>query len=327
MKNTKKENNPTILFVTEKWCDAQPSKGLTNSYHNLFKTYENVYPNSHFDIVHFDEYSLMKKKHIDDFLIKIVKNKKPEIVIFSLLHKSHLNPSDRSYSAIKEQGCKTIFIWADIGPDWGIPMIDDLNQKGFSDLHVCWAREKNINKKYSNLLWLWTPEDDHLYYPSEEEQDIPMSFLGSKDRRYEERIHYLNYLKDNEIDCYVGGGQRESKLSPRAYADIIRRSKITLNFPRCTNGYDQLKGRVLEALASKSLVFERKNDVTSEILKPGTHYVEYTSPQDLIEKYHYYLENEEERSRIVQNGYEIYREKYNAKNFWDQVLKGVATDG
>ena len=54
MKDLKEKNNPTILFVTEKWCDADPSKGLTNSYHNLFKTYENVYPNSHFDIIHFE---------------------------------------------------------------------------------------------------------------------------------------------------------------------------------------------------------------------------------------------------------------------------------
>ena len=73
------------LFVTEKWCDANPDKGLTNNYHNLFKTYNNAIPDSQFDIVHFDEYSMIKKKHIDEFLINLIEKKKPDVVIFSLM--------------------------------------------------------------------------------------------------------------------------------------------------------------------------------------------------------------------------------------------------
>jgi len=45
-----------VLFVTEKWCDADPNKGLTNNYHNLFKTFKNVLTEATFNIVHLDEY-------------------------------------------------------------------------------------------------------------------------------------------------------------------------------------------------------------------------------------------------------------------------------
>ena len=318
------KNKIKTLFVTEKWCDANPAKGLTNNYHNLFKSYHNVFPESHFDIVHFDEYSLLKKKHIDDFLIKTIEQKKPDLVVFSLLGKSHLNPTKRSYEAIREQGCKTVFVWPDIGVDWGIPEIEQFNNEGWADVHICWGSENNIKKQYDNLLWLWAPQYENLYHPADGNyQDIPMSFLGSKDQRYHERIYYLSHLQQNNIECYIGGGQREKRLSPKEYADVMRRSKISLNFPFCPSGFDQCKGRVWEILASKSLLFERKNDATSRMLEPGVHYVEYDSQQDLVEKYNYYLENEKERKRIAQNGYDVYYEKFSAKCYWHKVLQGA----
>ena len=172
-------------------------------------------------------------------------------------------------------------------------------------------------------MWLWAPQDEELYYPVEDEQDIKMSFLGSKDRRYRERLYYLNFLNSNQIDYFAGGGQREQRLSPKEYADIMRRSKISLNFPFCPSGFDQCKGRVWEILASKSLLFERKNEATAGMLTAGVHYVEYTDPKDLIEKYNYYLDNEEERLRIAENGYKAYCEKYSAKSYWTKTMKGV----
>ena len=68
------KNNKKVLFVTEKWCDADPKKGLTNNYHNLFKTFKTAYPDTKFSIVHLDEYSMLKKKHIDAFIPKLIDN-------------------------------------------------------------------------------------------------------------------------------------------------------------------------------------------------------------------------------------------------------------
>ena len=106
------KNSPKVLFVTEKWCDADPNKGLTNNYHNLFKTFSNTLPDAKFSIIHLDEYSAVKKKHIDGFLPTLVDRVEPDVVIFSLLGKSHLNPTDSSYEHIKSKGCKTVFMWS-----------------------------------------------------------------------------------------------------------------------------------------------------------------------------------------------------------------------
>ena len=81
------KNKKNVLFVTEKWCDANPLKGLTNNYHNLFKTFKACYPEVPFNIIHLDEYSLTKKKHIDTFLPTLIDNLAPSLVVFSLLGK------------------------------------------------------------------------------------------------------------------------------------------------------------------------------------------------------------------------------------------------
>ena len=44
-----------------------------------------------------------------------------------------------------------VFMWPDVFQGWGIPQIEDLNQNGFADLHVCWGAEKNLAKDYDNF--------------------------------------------------------------------------------------------------------------------------------------------------------------------------------
>ena len=317
------EKNKKVLFVTEKWCDANPDKGLTNNYHNLFRTFKNTFPETKFNIVHMDEYSLIKKKHIDTFLPTLIDRVEPDLIVFSLLGKSHLNPSETSYEYIREKGCKTVFMWADVFDGWGIPQIEELNEKGFADLHVCWGSERNVGSHIENLVWLWAPQDDNLYYPAEE-QDIQISFLGSP--RYSERQKYLTHLVTNGLEVYIGGGQREEGLSPERYAQLMRQSKISLNFPEGPDGYDQCKGRVWEVLASRSLLLERKNSAIENYLKPNVHYVEFEDENDLIEKMNYYLENEKEREHIANKGHQIYKKKYSAKVFWEKVVKEVGCE-
>jgi len=318
------KSNPKVLFVTEKWCDANPNKGLTNNYHNLFRTFKNTFPDTQFNIVHMDEYSLVKKKHIDTFLPTLLDRTKPDIVVFSLLGKSHLNPSDASYEYIREKGCKTVFMWPDVFDGWGLPEIEDLNEKGFADLHVCWGSERNTATDIENLVWLWAPQDDSLYHPLDGEQELGASFLGSP--RYPERQKYLTHLVTNGVPVHIGGGQREEGLSPERYAQLMRHSKISLNFPEGPDGYDQCKGRVWEILASKSLLLERKNECIKNYLKPGVHYVEFENEQDLVEKINYYLDNDKEREYIANKGHGAYKKKYNAAKFWKKIMGDLGYD-
>jgi hypothetical protein len=316
------EKNKKVLFVTEKWCDAgRPEKGLTNNYHNLFRTFESTFPDISYSIAHMDEYALLKQKNIDSFLPSLIDKISPDIIIFSLLGKSHLNPSEVSFRHAKDAGCKTVFIWPDVFDGWGRSEIMKLNEKNLADLHVCWASEQNLDNDYDNLLWTWTPEDETLYFPLEngEKADIDVSFVGSP--RYAERQNYLNYLLGTDIKINIAGGQREESLAPFKYAELIRRSKINLNFPGGPDGYDQVKGRVFETLASRSLLMERKNSATSQYLTDGKHYITFENESDLEEKIRYYLKHEEEREQIANDGYSLFKERYTAEIFWKNVMK------
>jgi len=316
-----KNDSIKILFITEKWCEANPKMGLTNNYHNLFGSLGNCnFSNVEFNIIHMDEYALLKKQHIDTFIPTVCDRLNPDIVIFSLLGKSHLNPTDESYKYIKDRGCKTVFMWPDMRPDWGIEEVADLESKGFADLHICWGSEKIIPTEYGEkILWMWAPQDNSLYKPSEE-QDIPVSFIGST--RHHERQVYLQQLLNSGTQVLIEGGQREKGLTPEQYASYIRRSQISINFPGSDVG-DQCKGRVWEILASRSMMLERKNEATEKMLTPGKDYAEYENVEDLKNKIEYYLNNPEERDKIALQGYETYKEKYTATHFWKKTFGAI----
>jgi spore maturation protein CgeB len=95
---------------------------------------------------------------------------------------------------------------------------------------------------------------------------------------------------------------------------------MCINFPESAKpGFDQIKGRVFETLASNSLLLERKNSITPRYLKPGVHYVEYEDQFDLLDKINYYSLHTEERDSIARNGKELYESAYNPKIFWDTI--------
>ena len=307
-----------ILFITEKWCDGLPNMGLTNNYHNLFFTFKNTFPETEFAIIHLDECAHTLKTHVDNIIPKVINKFNPNIVIFSLLGKSSLNPTEYSYSFIKNKNIKMVFMWPDVGVDWGMPEIQHY-LKPFADLHVCWGSEDNVSLK-ENILWLWCPQDENLYKPSLE-KTIPVSFIGST--RYAERVKYLQYLINNKVNVLIDGGQREKKLSPKQYADLISKTKINLNFPFSPSGFDQCKGRVWEILSTKGFLLERKNNATAKMLTPNKDYIEYTDEVDLKNKIEYYLNNDQERVIIENNGYETYKSKYSSKVFWNTILNNL----
>ena len=306
-----------FLFITEKWCDGLPEKGLTNNFHNLFSTFKKANPQIKFNVVHLDEVALKLKTHLDNVIADVYKKTKPEYVIFSLLGNSHLNPTIKTFQFLKSKNVKMIFMWADVSSMYGQKEIEH-DLVDYTDLHVCWGSEKNVNTK-TKTLWLFAPQDESLYYP--DNQNIDVSFIGSL--RYLERQQSLQYLINKGTKININGGQREAGLTPQIYSMLIRNSKINLNFAQGPNGVFQCKGRVWEILASKSLLIEKINNATTLHLTPGMHYVAYDDLDDLNRKIRYYLINNEERNIITQNGYNLYKEKFTYRHFWDTVLNSI----
>lgn len=304
--------NTKVLFVTEKWCDGDPTKGLTNSVHNLFGSLANS-KNCEISTIHYDELLLTKQTHINNVLVSICSKVSPDIVIFSFLGDSPVNPSDEILQEIKNTGIKICIIWHDTGYNWAQNRIRRL--VNIADIQI--SLDNSTDFEECNLVNTFTPQDETLYFP--DIKSIPYSFIGSL-KGYKTRSLYLNKAKEIITDLFITGGQREAKLTSEKYAEFIRTSKIGINFPESPSGEDQLKGRVTEILSCRSMLLEKSNKVTSRFLTPGEDYVEFYNPDDFIDKLSYYKDNDKDRMRIAENGYRKYIKQFSPLKFWDIIF-------
>lgn len=311
-----------ILFITEKYTDGDPNALLTNNFHNLFGSLDSSGLDIPYNNLFLDELFVQRRVHINQVLEHTALSYSPTIAIFSLLGDSPMNPSNEAVAQIKNLGIKTIFLWPDTGFSWAVNRINNLGH--LADLHVSWGGDEVQHAFLHKHLWMWAPQDERLYYPAEV-QDIDASFLGSL--RYGERQQYARHIQQNATNILIHGGQRENKLPPEQYAELMRRSKISINFSGSPCGIPQIKGRVMEVLASRSMLLEQENPATKKHLIPGKHYVSFNSPEDLLEKVEYYLKHEEERVMISENGYQKYLDTFASEHFWTEIIERVEKDG
>lgn len=306
-----------LLFCCEKWCAGDPKIGLTISFHILFDTIDQAQNEYVINTLHIDESALIYNKHIDDVLINYCLNFKPAIVIFCLLEGYPHNPTINCFNKLKSMGIKLCFMW----PDTSLRVLGNIAEvSDIADLSVSLdnpTSNTHDNIKFeNNHIFLWTPKNKNMFY--DDEKCIDVSFVGSSS--YPDRREILTQLK-SYYSIVIDGDQRVNQLSPDKYAEIIRTSKICLNFPfsPCQQYY-QTKGKTFEVLASNSLLMEALNPATRKLLKPDKEYVEFNNIHDLVDKIGYYLNNSNERIQISKSGHETYKRKYTSQIFWDIVL-------
>ena len=311
-----------VLFVTEKWCDAKPELALTNNFHNLFNSFSNSRPDCTYNTIHLDESVMIFGRHIDEILESYCKIFKVDMVVYSLLGLSSANPSVSTFKQIKDLGIYQCIMWPDTGSVWGVDTIKKIGDN--VNLNVLWDNPTSEYHSFCLPLLdrtecMWVPQDNEMFSDIKQ-KDIDVSFIGSD--RYPERKLYIDFVKKHCKTFVFSGGQREEKLSTRQYADLIKRSKIGINFAGNPGGFYQCKGRVYEIMASNSMLLESQNPSTRKVFN-SNEYVEFTSPDDLLNKIQYYLKNDKERISIAQNGYNRYMKDYSSQVFWDNIMKKV----
>lgn len=308
-----------ILFITNKWLNEYNSP-TASQYDNIVYTFAKDVPECEYDILSLDESAFIYSQHIDTAIKRYCSHFNFDIVIIIRLGISELNPTIECIQYLKDLGKYVCFFWLDTNP-WDVEY--QRQYKDLIDLNVSWDVPSHNGQLYknpdSNQLSLWTPESNLVFYPSE--QVIPVSFVGSL--RYNKRAEYISFAKSQIPELKLAGGQREDNLSTFSYGEIIRSSKININFPQHGMGYEQSKGRVFQAIASKSLLLENANASTRSVLTPNKDYVEFDTKEDLCDKIKYYLSHEKEREIIASQGHETYLKKYTSKIFWQTVMSKI----
>jgi spore maturation protein CgeB len=156
------------------------------------------------------------------------------------------------------------------------------------------------------------------FYDKHLPKDIDVCFWGSVpvDSKREE---YIEFLRKNRIKVLT----RNHTVPVEEYADILNRSKITLNFCRDDAGKTFLKGRVFEAMASGCLVLEDNGTETRKLFEVDRDFVMFQDKHELLEKINYYLEHEKERRLIAKSGCHKVTHLYNARNMWGHIFKKI----
>jgi len=164
------------------------------------------------------------------------------------------------------------------------------------------------------------------------EKIYDVTLVGSNEGQ---RLQLINYLQEklakhnisiSKFGGLVNTNEAEQKIEDRwisieKYSEIINQSKICLSSQTISNR-NQIKSRVFEYLACGTLCLTDSNEELRTIV-PDDCVVYYDDFDDCANKIIYYLENEEERVRIANTGYQWFYSNFNYKYFWSKFLKTV----
>ena len=231
----------------------------------------------------------------------------------------HLNPSFDTLLRIRtELNIPLATIWCDTWctmyrkqfeymlPLYDVAIVTD------SAKHV--AHVKDFKDKVLNLL---PPPNPHHFFDEDLERTIDLSFCGNKNIGW--RSAYLDVLKNQNINCLESTGNN----SFEAFANILKRSKISISFSHTQSGKKTLKGRVLEVPLCGALLLDEQNEETERYLTAYEHYVPFEDEEDLVEKARYYLTHSEECIHIAQKGKTRAQELARPEYFWGAIMERV----
>ena len=327
-----------VLFVMERYCDANPAMGPTNSESQLVGAVESTGLVG--EIKRFYYENLAQKIGVEamsKLLVEDCEVFQPDLILYSALGGLlgyQLNPSDGALAEIRRRGIPLYTcLWDTEGREWetwdrwlpqadGVLVIDTIVRQEY------YKNDPRIIQAYSAI-------DPRDFLDKGLNRDIDVSFVGGIDpQRWPDRVRMINFLRANGVNVVAVGGQRAKRLSWEEYATYLNRSKISLSFTvvdlyaRTLDGSamvqrrtSQLKGRVFETLSCAAMLMEDDGMQTREFFEPGVDYVMFQGQDDLLKKVRYYLAHEEERRAIACSGHRKVTDIYNARNCWGYIFK------
>lgn len=308
-----------VLFLMEKYCDADPKCGPTISEHlivNAIKSTGLVQETKRF---YFEVLSQqLGRERMSELLLEDCRVFQPDLVIFTPLGGAlgdRLNPTPEAMSKIMDEAKIYLFLY-DASPGCGLEV------KWLPFCHYLGTNsiETYLYYKSPKMIFANAPISPRDFYQRNIVRDIDISHLGSI---HSNRGEYLGFLRDNGINIYLDGGQREHRLSVEEFSYILSRSKISVNFCRDTSGISVIKHRVFEIASCGTLVFEEWGTDTPKLLDSGLDLVIFHDKQELLSLARYYLEHDKERAAIALSGHEKATKLYNATNVWGYIFEKI----
>ena len=317
------EPSDKVLLLLKKYKGGEPSRGVVDYSYFLYQTCCDYYGTSRVSAFWEDEVAI-NGSDPNKLLVKLIHNLKPGYVVVDPCY------DDSSKSIMLEllyyvglkNGTKYLLISTD--SVWELNKWRAEKLMPFSFLHICLDSSKFIDfTRFKGRVFgpFHSPYPKTLYDSGKnKERDIDVSFAGTL---YGDRLDYINFIREMNLNIFVSGGQSKSKgLERDAYIDILQRSKIVLNFNKQNSGeFEQVKGRVFEATLCGALLFSNDSCETSRFFLPFEEFVPFGGKEDMRFKIGHFLSNSVSFERIRRAGNLKASQCYNGHTFWDFVDK------
>lgn len=149
-------------------------------------------------------------------------------------------------------------------------------------------------------------------------KEIELIFVGGKD---DKRKKIIDYLKKNDTNIVWFGPGADN---PPIYLDELKakykQSKLILNFTRDKYGFSD---RVFQAMGLGSMVLSEYCYDIEKLFDQGKHLDWFRTKEDCLSKIRYYLENEDIREKIANEGTKHVKTHFSWTNTIDKILKIV----
>jgi glycosyltransferase involved in cell wall biosynthesis len=312
---------PLVMFIGDYYCAANPKMGKSEWEGNISASIDS---SGLADVLtfHFDKYFYHYNRTGDEALVQEVMRRKPDYIIM-VYHLAGHHPVYGNYSVPSFQtlyalkNLPIVFIWGDLEDDQQRHLAKSLEP-------FAWKMIGTASKEVVEALgytYMHVPKDSRIFNDPKLKRDIDVIFTGSVHQQYRpERYRVLKHIIDSGIKIEVGGSEGGDHYSTEDYARGYQRAKMAISFSKA-GGMNVVNARVFEILSCGALLLEQKSNELAKLYTPGVDYVEWTDEVDLENKIRYYLEHEEERLLIANNGRIKTETLYSAKTFWSEILK------
>lgn len=312
------KRKPIVLFVGDYFCAGNPAMGLSEWEGNIWSSLDST------GLVnvarfHFDKFYYHYGHRGDSELVQWIDQNKPDYIVLIIYKYPGQDPAvmvETTLKVINMMGVPIITIWGDL---------EAQQQRDIAKIVAPYCKKVigTANKEVVESLgytYMHVPKDPRIFNDPQKDRDIDVVFSGSYGLGREERQHYLQHLIDNGIKLVAGGSEGRDHFTTEEYADRYKRSKLALSFSQA-HGMNVVNARPFEAMSCGSMLLEQESPELAKLFTPGVDYVEWKDDIDLLEKVRYYLEHEEERKTIANNGLFKMNQFYSAKKFWEEILK------
>lgn len=313
---------PTILFISDRWLDAERVGYDSPHQHGTLGSLW-AWGQAKVIEIYYDVERLQNGRHVDKTLEPYCNDASGIDLICNAPLLSHPRwcPSHGLLQKAQRDGIKVANFFYDSVNSGAQGVIR--NQFGWADLNI--LADYDLPSAHglrglTNCFDAWSPMDTRTYFPGpEKRRDIDVSFVGSI---FGGRHRYIEALDELKYNIRVGFGHRETGLTADKYVDILKRSKIALSFSWSGTNENlfHVKSRPMEAVCCGAMLLDGKNYQTDRFFEDGKEYVSFSSEADMLDKIRYFLDNDQQRQEIARNGYQKASEKWSPDAYWTRLL-------